>query len=411
MKNKFFKIALILNVFAFMLSCSEDDNTGDSTFQVTNPTLTVSLDFANSQTLIEEDITYGFTVSISEPQVVNVAVNLSQTGGNASRGDDFDFPSQVVIPAGATSASDVITIISDNLVEDIEDVTITIATGAEANVQAINSETVTFNLINLVEGDLLTGLSWDITGFEFPDGSPFDPTVLADLRLLITDVPYTTILGGANGGSFEAYTLTSASPDGDYYVVADWFSAFDLGDQGFFDVDLTATFDQVGVINGLSYTFPAALNSGNSCSDIYFVLAQITKTGDSYEIVSVGENSPVTAAPFIGTATVVVDDWADYAIGDSIEIEAGANENEFWIRTYSNTAISNPTTAYMIVTIDSTTGDVTVISNEDFQYGCSEGDVTGSGSVNACARTIDLVLDFGLGNCGDFSGYVFTLQL
>jgi hypothetical protein len=140
-------------------------------------------------------------------------------------------------------------------------------------------------------------------------------------------------------------------------------------------------------------------------------LAKITKSGETYSMESISENSPVNAAPFIGTATIEADDWADYSIGDSIEIEAGANSQEFWIRAYDNPYISNPDTAYMIVTIDPATGNATVMSNEDFQYGCSEGDVTGSGSVNACAGTIDLVLTFGLGNCGNYSGNGFSLQL
>lgn len=410
MKNRFLKIALVLSGLILTTACSEDDATGASTMTATNPSLSVALDFANTQTLVEEEVTYGFTVTLSEPQIIDVRIYLSQIGGDATNGADFSIPPNVTIPAGSTSVSDVIAIHADDLVEDTETAVIKIATGLESNVSAINDQTVTFNIQNLVEGDLMVGLLWDTDVFN-TSGTEFDPTDIADLRLLITDVPYTTIQGAADGAGFESYTLESSSPDGEYYVVADYYSVADLGGQGFFDIGLTATFDQVGVINDLSFSFPAALNSGNSCASVYYVLAKITKSGENYTIEEVGENSPVTAAPFVGTATITADDWADYSVGDSIEIEAGANANQFYIRAYDNPYISNPTTAYMIVDIDPSTGNVTVMSNEDFDYGCSEGNVTGTGSVNACAGTIELNLTFGLGNCGDYADNAFNLQL
>ncbi|WP_053991442.1 hypothetical protein [Mangrovimonas sp. TPBH4] len=408
MKNKFIKIYLMVFALIVTTACSDDDLTGHSTMEPSTPTLSVALDFANNQTLVEEETTYGFTVSISEPQIVNVRVYLEQTAGDATDGEDFSFPHSVTIPAGSTSVSDVIAIHADDLIEETETATIKIGTGNESNVSAVNEQVVTFNIQNLVEGDLMIGMSWE-TATTVTDnfGTELGATDVADLRLLITDVPYTEILGGADGGSFETYTISSDTPDGDYYVVADYYSAMDIP----VDLNLHLTFDQTGVINGEEYSFAGAMNTGNSCSSVYYIMAQITKMGDSYTITEVGEPSPVTAAPFIGTATVVTDEWADYSPGDTIEIEAGANEYEFWIRAYANPYIENPDTAYFIVTVDPATANVTLMSNEDFQYGCSEGDVTGSGSVNACAGTIDLVLDFGLGNCGDYPGYGFSLQL
>lgn len=411
MKNRFIKLALVLSALTLTIACSEDDYTGASTQEATNPSLGVTLEFANTQTLVEAEVEFGFTVTISEPQIVDVRVYLTQIGGDATNGEDFSIPGSVTIPAGSTSASDVIAIHEDDLVEDTETAVIKIATGFESNVTAINSQTVTFNIQNLEEGDLMVGLLWDTGDLIGTDGSALDPTALADLRLLITDVPYTTILGGADGGSFESYTIDASSPDGEYYLVADFYSVADLGDQGDFDISLTGTFDQVGVINGLSFSFPAALNSGNSCESVHYILAKITKTGDNYAIEEVGANSEVTAAPFVGTATIIADDWADYAPGDSIEVEAGATPYEFWIRAYDNPYISNGATAYMVVTIDPATGNATVLSNEDFDYGCSEGVVSGSGTVNACAGLIDLSINFGLGNCGDYGPYDFILQL
>lgn len=408
MKNIYLKIVLVLSGLMFITSCNDDEFTNASTMTATSPSLSVALDFSNTQTLVETEATYGFTVTLSEPQIVNTRVYLTQIGGSATNGEDFAIPAFVTIPAGSTSVSDVIAIHADDLIEDTETAIIKIATGLESNVSTISDQTVTFNIQNLTEGDLAIGMSWEASSFTTDNsGNEVSATALADLRLLVTDVPYTTILGDADGGSFETFTLTSDRPDGEYYVVADFYAAMDIPR----DLNLELTFDQVGVINGQTFSFANALSTNNSCASVYFIMVKITKSGETYSMESVGENSPVTAAPFIGTATIVTDDWADYSPGDPIEIEAGANENEFWIRAYDNPYISNPDTAYMIVTIDPATGNATVMSNEDFQYGCSEGDVTGTGSVNACAGTIDLVLTFGLGNCGNYSGNEFSLQL
>lgn len=406
--KKIIRIIWLLGVFVFALSCNEDDLTGDSTMIPSSPTLSVSLDFDDNTTLIESETEYSFTVNLSEPQVADVVVYLTQIDGSATDGADFSFPHTMRIPAGSTSLSNVITIHADEEVEATENAVIKIGTGLESNVQKTNSQTVSFNIQNVTSDDLVIGLEWEAAVTVTDNfGNEIGPTDLADLRLLITNVPYTAIIDGADGASFETYSLTGDSTDGEYYVVADFYAAEDISS----DLNLTATFNQTGTINALTYNFPAALSTNNSCSSVHYILAKITKTGSNYEIESVGENSPVTASSFIGTSTVVTDEWEDYSPGDSVEIEAGTNEYEFLIRAYSNPAIANPNTAYLVVTIDPLTGNVTVVSNEDFDYGCSEGDVTGTGSVNACEGTIDLVLDFGLGNCGDYPGYALTLQL
>jgi len=403
MKNRILKLGLMLSAFALFIACNNDDAQGDSTWDIPSPSLNVSLDFANSQTLVEAETTYGFTVSLSEAQLVDVVVNLTQTGGDATDGVDFSFPHSLRIPAGLTSVSDVIAIHADELVEDTETATIRITNGTESNVSIINEQVVSFSIMNLTGGDLAIGLDWAATGFQFPDGSAFSPYDLADLRLLVSTGPNNTdLIGGADGSSAESWTMSSTTPDGEYYVVADFFDAMDET----FDIDLTLTFDQVGVINHQTHTFGGALNGNSSCGSVFFVLAKITKTGDSYAFEELGSNSPVTSAPFIGTATVTADDWADYSIGDTVEIEAGTDAQEFWIRSYTNPFITNTATAYMVVTIDPLTANVTVQSNEDFDYGVPI-DITGTGSVNACAGSIELTISFWVPGSVGVSGYAF----
>ena len=404
MKNKIIKLSLMLSALALCIACNTDDAQGDSTYNVPSPNLTVSLDFANSQSLVEAETTYGFTVTLSEAQVVDVVVYLTQIGGTATDGDDFSFPHSIRIPSGTTSVSDVITIHADDLIEDTETATIEITSGVEANVATISGQTVNFSITNLTSGDLAIGLDWAATGFQFPDGSAFSPYDLADLRLLVSTGPNNTdLIGGADGGSAESWTMSSSTPDGEYYVVADFFTAMDET----FDIDLTLTFNQVGIINHQTHTFGGALNGNNSCGSVFYVLAKITKSGESYTFEEVGSNSPVTAAPFVGTATVTADDWADYSIGDTVEIEAGADAQEFWIRSYTNPFITNTATAYMVVTVDPLTADVTVQSNENFDYTGTPMDISGTGTVNACASSISLTINFWVPGSVGVSGYAF----
>ena len=66
MKNKIIKIALVVCAIIITTACSTNDNaTGYSTNIPATPSLTVTLDFENSQSLVEQEATYGFTVSIS----------------------------------------------------------------------------------------------------------------------------------------------------------------------------------------------------------------------------------------------------------------------------------------------------------------------------------------------------------
>lgn len=409
MKNRLLNIGLALLAMVSIVACSDDDLTGESTMQATAPNLSVALDFNSSETLIEDGSTYDFTVSISEPQIVNTVVYLEQTGGDATEGDDFTFPHTVTIPAGSTSASGTITILSDDLVEEQESVEITIGTGNESNVAAVNSETVTFNIGNYEDGDLAIHLEWELAEAAYDhEGNELDATTLADLRLLVTDVPYTTLVESADGASFETFVMTEDTPDGEYYIVADFYDAMDHIAR---DLNLSLTFDQAGIINGETYTFDAALNTANSCGSVYYIMAKVTKSGDNYVIEEVGEASPVLASSFIGTTEVVADEWDDYAVGDEVTIEAGANENQFLIRNYNHPYLLNADTAYLIATVDPLTGNVTVESNEDYDYDGYTGSVTGSGTVNACTGEIDIVLDFMLDPYGLYDGYGLSLKL
>jgi len=119
---------------------------------------------------------------------------------------------------------------------------------------------------------------------------------------------------------------------------------------------------------------------------------------------------PLNPSDYVGTATITVDEWADYSIGDNIEVEAGAAANQVWIRQYDNPFITNPSTAYMILTIDTATGTIVVSSNEAFDYGQGPvGSVYGTGTIDGCGA-IHLVTTYDLGSFGIYTPYRFDVE-
>ena len=302
MKNKLIKISFSFLTLLLMFSCAEnDDYANDSVLSVSSPSLEVSLGFSESQTLVETEKSYDFTVSISETQAVDVVVYLEQTEGTATAGEDFSMPSSVTIKKGSLSASDVITIHEDEIIEDTETATIKIGAGNEANVSGVSSKTVSFNIANLTDSDLVVGMSWDISTATTDDtGTAIDAYDFADLRLSLTNVPYTQILQTADGAADETYTLSGDAPDGEYYLVADIYESME---DIIRDLNITLTFNQVGIINGQKHTFSNGLSTEYACANNYLIMAKVSKSGENYTIEEIGENS---AAPSIaGTYDVV----------------------------------------------------------------------------------------------------------
>jgi hypothetical protein len=324
MKNKFIKISFYFLTLLLMFSCAEnDDYTGDTVLTVSSPSLEVSLGFSESQTLIEAETSYDFTVSLSETQAVDVVVYLEQTEGTATAGEDFSMPSSVTIKKGSLSASDVITIHEDEIMEDTETVTIKIGAGNEANVSGVSSKTVSFNIANLTDGDLVVGMSWAPNSSATDNyGKEYGAYELADLRLLLTDSPYTTVFDSADGAEDESYILKGDAPDGTYSFVADFYDAIsDIP----MDLDITLTFDQVGKINGQTHSFTAALNTTDACADLNFVMATVTKTGDSYTFAEVAEKSSFDSAVFVGEYTELSDSNTNDFLTEDISVAAGTD--------------------------------------------------------------------------------------
>ncbi|MCJ7466888.1 MAG: hypothetical protein MUO53_09375 [Maribacter sp.] len=114
-----------------------------------------------------------------------------------------------------------------------------------------------------------------------------------------------------------------------------------------------------------------------------------------------------TSTLFNGDFKVTYDEWADYAEGDLIPVTPDPGDPlSFRILSTNNPYINNAATSWLTVTIIDGDGNVTVQSNEDFDYGGGfVVPVTGTGKINTCTGDIDVSLDFS----SSYAGYGMTL--
>ncbi|WP_372755462.1 hypothetical protein [Mariniflexile sp.] len=415
-----FSCLLALTISIIVVSCDQEENTGYSSLVPTAPNLTVTTTVSNLN-LIEDDSSYGFTATLSTVQMVDVKLHVNQIAGDATLGEDYTVDSELVIRAGSLSATGKITILSDDIAEETETVKIQIGDDTTANA-SITPATMEFTILNYTEGDLAINLEWAIaTTTTDNSGVEIEPTDFADMRLLISSSE--DVVGDideADGAGFEGLVLPSTTPDGTYYVMADFF---DVDTSLSRDMNLDINFNQTGVISNEMMAFPNAINSTEFCTYVstYYIMAEIVKSGSTYTINRVGEKkskivADINASIFIGTATAVEDEWADYSPGDTTELlPVLGDPYSFIIDTPSYmTWIANNDTAYMVVTIDPLTLNVTVQANTWFDYGQpgGGGDEYGTGTVNPCTGEITLSITYDLGAWGLYENQtlIFSTQ-
>ena len=396
----FKKSVLLYSMMALVLlvsSCTSDQEeyTGAGNVVPTSPQITITPEVSNLS-LIEDDSSYSYTVALSTVQLVDVVVKISQVDGDATMGEDFTIDNSLVISAGSTSATGTITILSDELAEETETVTIQVGDNTTANA-SITPETMTFTILNLSEGDLVIDLDWMQSSSVTDNfGNEADALDVADLRLLITDIPYTQILDNSDGSEFENYVLTADKPDGEYYIVADFYSATDIET----NIDLNVTFNQLGKINDQTYNFTDALNTGLTCSSVYFIMAKVIKVGSDYTISYAGQKNAIDLADYVGTWTGT-DMWGPTEVTTTLDADG-----VLWITgvgvTFMETAwgevIADQVSLPM--EIDLGTGAFTI--DEAYYmtttYNGAVQDVynlSGTGVIDICgSNTMDLEYDF-----------------
>ena len=246
------------------------------------------------------------------------------------------------------------------------------------------------------EENLMIDMTWAASSTVTDNyGNEIGATDLANMRLLITNVPYTGILIQENGAGFESLAFLGTYPDGEYYIVADFFAANDIS----INLDFELTFNQVGVINGETHSFPAAVNTTDACDNLHYILSKITKNGQDYTIEKVGEKSTMDLANYVGTWSGE-DIWGDTEVTTTLNadgiLEIGGIGVNFITNAWGETILEQNV---LLMDVDETTGSFTI---EEQYYMTTEnnGDVqdlyylSGTGTIDPCTNTMDLVYDF-----------------
>jgi hypothetical protein len=372
--NKILKkyTALLALPLLLAVACEDDDNTGHSNLTPSNPTVTVAI--PNPQiTLAEKDSTFEFTITLSEPQIVDVMVYINVTGGTATLGEDFTIDntsSRVLIPAYRTSGKASITVKGDNAPEEAETFKITFGDGRTANA-SITPVSVEFTIQNVSANDLPLALSWGAEYFDAA-GEPVAGPDLADLVFTIHKPNGTATV--VDGAAFESFVLTGNMADGEYILDARYFAVIDPGQLGAYPVlDLDLEFSQVGKIAETTLSFPAVLDgAAASCDWNVFKLAKITKSGTNYTVEPIGAFD-FNLAAFTGAYNCDEPGYKVYPVNFTIaDCETITNDN-FWDAGFSVDYV-----------FDADAGTVTIPTQEidATPFGLGKLNVEGTGTFN-----------------------------
>lgn len=289
MKNYLNKLFLSVATLTLVMSCNSDDDNGVSAEGYTPVAITAS-SVENNVTVMENAIvggmaSYTITATIPSPQVVHTIMNLSQTGGTAVQGLDFDFDHNIIISPGDTSGTATVNVYASGDIETSDDTfTLTASTGDDKSFLTSPfsfSGTITDDYINDV---LDIELSWD-GEFEDPDFVTIHSFCNMDFDVLIYEgTADTQIYDAATGACPEMVSLSNANiVDGvDYTIIVSLYNnpfislaiAESVPLKLAYNIDLI---DFSGVLDINEYT----TDSGN---DTNIGVATIVKNGNEYTV-------------------------------------------------------------------------------------------------------------------------------
>lgn len=224
----------VINIFSLLsliliISCDNEDNTGDSSLQVTTPSISLTaLPSMSSSNIVDEisEPTYTVTATLSTPQSVDVVLYMRTVGGTASEGDDYEL-SKITIPAFGTSGSGTIKILNDELVESEENFTIKVGENVEN--ASFTPQTYSFIIKNYVSNELELNFRYN-KNFSI-SGTPISLCgILYDLDFYLLDSNFddTGNYDAAGGNCEESLVLDSSLPDGTYYIFPQLYDNGDL---------------------------------------------------------------------------------------------------------------------------------------------------------------------------------------
>jgi hypothetical protein len=304
MKNIFLKLSLIFSVFALIVSCDDDnDYAGESTTQATSGNATITLAFDATQSFVEKNEVYTYTVTLSEPQIADVKIPITLVGGTATEHSDFDFDHEVKISRNTMSAEGTISVYADTDPEDTENFTLQIGNSEGIANASVSPQTVNFTIENFVS-DVLD-ISFDFCATVINEGDEYDwASFGGDIDVLISSVadfdindPWASDLGyygAATGDCPELLTLDKADlGDGDYVL---WHDLYANGNSVFWEsqlVPIVATFTQAGLFQvtvvqddsqAQNAQDPGAADDDYAGTRVNGVVALLTIAGDVYTV-------------------------------------------------------------------------------------------------------------------------------
>lgn len=143
---------------------------------------------------------------------------------------------------------------------------------------------------------------------------------------------------------------------------------------------------------GLPYASGTAAQPGSSTTVTYVAVCEFSKLA------------------FNGNYTVVQDDWADFQVGDLVEVKPGAGENEISILAYPSPAFGTNRKP-MIIIVNPATYEVTINEQVIGDYNGAPPGATarGTGTVNPCGDEISLLVTINIGG-DDYEDNVLVLH-
>lgn len=314
-KNILFS-GLLASVMVFTTSCNlgeQEDTTGQATISASMPQVTITPNDFDNINGVEEDATYTYTVSLSEPQIADVKIQVFQSGGTATEGEDFTLGEHsLTIPAYETSTTGSITIIADTEPEDSETLQITIGDQTTANA-VFTPQVYDFVLDNYVSEvlDITFDFCTDVIfGGDIYLWSDFggDPDVfVSDAEGFDITDPWATWNGtdyAATGDCPEVLTMDKADwGDGEYVL---WHELYSNVNYSFWEpqsIPITATFVQAGLFRktivqddsqAIQSNDIGAADDDYAGTNVWGGIARVTIAGDTYTIADFEGNEVVS---------------------------------------------------------------------------------------------------------------------
>lgn len=243
--NAFKRFGILLVIAAIGLldvGCSDDDNNDDSLPEI---------QFSSSgSTVNEDDGTVEIQVSSTKALTSDVEISFEVSGSAYLDGDySIETPSPITLEAGSQTATIVLKIINESIVETSDDeLTIELTSvGANAQLSATNDDlkhelTIEDN-DTAADDELQIDLTWDVGDDESIDDVNLD-LYLATNVVIEDDVVTSADLysESENTKGFETLWITQDDEDAEYYIVVNYTS-------GSTNVDFKLNLNGVGLTN------------------------------------------------------------------------------------------------------------------------------------------------------------------